>query len=73
MIFILLQVFRLQPRYAADLANVVPTVLSNMADVHQTCSDAAKRLQTAQDLPSLSGLIGQLRPTPYAPYLLDKA
>ena len=56
----LLQAFKLQPRYGADLANVVPTIVANIADVQQACSSAVQSLQASPSGVTLSGLTGTI-------------
>lgn len=59
---VLRQVFTLQPRYGNDVADLVPTLVSNFMDVRTALQDSAQRLRTSSDAGSLQSLIGA--PTP---------
>ena len=50
--------FTLQPRYGNDVADLVPTLVSNFTDVRSALQDAAQRLRTSKDATSLQSLIG---------------
>ncbi|KAK9909048.1 hypothetical protein WJX75_006462 [Coccomyxa subellipsoidea] len=57
---LLTKVFTLQPRYGNDVADLVPTLVSNFMDVRTALQDAAQRLRTSRDAGSLQSLIDGL-------------
>ena len=53
-----LQVFALQPRYGADVADMVPALASNLAEVREALGEAAQRLRSGADAVALQSLSG---------------
>ena len=51
--------FTLQPMYGNDLADLVPTLVSNFMDVRSALQEAAQRVRTSStDASSLQSLLG---------------
>ncbi len=57
------QAFTLQPRYGNDVADLVPTLVSNFMDVRSALQDAAQRLRSSPDAASLQSLLGACCPS----------
>ena len=61
---LLAQVFALQPKYGNDVAELAPTLASNLADVSAALAEAAQRLRSGADgaaMQSLSGAVPHAR------------
>ena len=52
--------FTLQPRYAGDLADIMPTLIGNLDDVSKALTGAIRTLQSRSDEALLSSLTGQM-------------
>lgn len=54
-----MQAFTLEPRYGGDLAELVPTMVTNFSDVRMALVDATERLQTDRNSSVLPSLLGK--------------